>query len=167
MKALILAGGKGSRLRDQASAAPKPLLEVGGKRLMDFSLQNAASIGVEEIVIVVSYFTEGVIKHYGAAYRDIPITYKIQNEPQGVVHAIECSAGALGGSDFILMLTDEIFLGINLEVMIEKFYSDKLFALLGDVEERDVRAEGKHSEETWRSEFPLFYEWLMKEKAGQ
>ena len=30
-----------------------------------------------------------------------------------------------------------------------------------------VRAEGKHSEETWRSEFPLFYEWLMKEKAGQ
>lgn len=48
MRALILAGGKESRLRDQPDAPPKPLLQVGGKRLMDFSLQNAAHAGVTE-----------------------------------------------------------------------------------------------------------------------
>ena len=53
MKALILAGGKGSRLRDHG-APPKPLLQVDGKRLMDFSLQNAVDAGATDIVVVVS-----------------------------------------------------------------------------------------------------------------
>ena len=138
MKALILAGGKGSRLRDQPDAPPKPLLQVGSKRLMDFSLQNAANAGVSEIVIVVSYFTEAVINHYGSSYKGIPITYKIQNDPRGLVHAIECSAGALGSSDFILMLADEVFLNIGLTQMVERFRAEQLFAILGvvDVEDR-------------------------------
>lgn len=137
MKALILAGGKGSRLVDQAAATPKPLLEVAGKRLMDFSLANAATAKVDEIVVVVSYFTEGVINHYGPAYKGIPITYKIQNEPRGVVHAIECSAGALGRSDFLLLLADEILLGADHVAMIKAFKDQDLFALLGVVEAPD------------------------------
>ena len=137
MKALILAGGKGSRLRDQPDAPPKPLLQVGSKRLMDFSLQNAANAGVTEIIVVVSYFTEAVINHYGSHYRDIPIIYKIQNDPRGVVHAIECSAGAIGSSDFILMLADEVFLNIGLTEMIARFHAEQLFAVLGVVEVED------------------------------
>lgn len=137
MKALILAGGKGSRLRDQPDAPPKPLLQVGSKRLMDFSLQNAASAGVTEIIVVVSYFTEAVINHYGSQYKGIPITYKIQNDPRGLVHAIECAAGAIGADDFILMLADEVFLNIGLKAMIERFYAETLFAVLGVVEVAD------------------------------
>jgi len=137
MKALILAGGKGSRLRDQPDAPPKPLLQVGSKRLMDFSLQNAANAGVTEIIVVVSYFTEAVINHYGSTYKGIPITYKIQNDPRGLVHAIECAAGAVGSDDFILMLADEVFLNIGLTEMIERFYAEQLFAVLGVVEVAD------------------------------
>lgn len=137
MKALILAGGKGSRVRDQPDAPPKPLLQVGSKRLMDFSLQNAANAGVTEIIVVVSYFTEAVINHYGSQYRGVPITYKIQNEPRGLVHAIECAAGAIGPSDFILMLADEVFLNISLTPIVERFRDEKLFAVLGVVEVAD------------------------------
>ena len=136
MKALILAGGKGSRLRDHG-APPKPLLQVDGKRLMDFSLQNAVDAGATDIVVVVSAFTEGVINHYGSAYRGVPITYKIQNEPKGVVHAIECSAGALDGSDFMLLLADEIVIGGNHATMREAFVREDLFAILGVVEVAD------------------------------
>ena len=155
MKALILAGGKGSRLRHQPAAPPKPLLEVGGKKLMDFSLQNAANIGVSEVVVVVSYFTEGVINHYGPKYRDIPITYKIQNDPKGVVHAIECSAGALEGSDFMLMLADEILLGTDHRTMIDVFRTDDLFAILGVVEVAD------------RSQISKTYSVLQDSVSGQ
>jgi dTDP-glucose pyrophosphorylase len=137
LKALILAGGKGSRLRDQPDAPPKPLLQVKSKRLMDFSLQNAASAGVDEIVVVVSYFTEAVINHYGSSYHGVPITYKIQNDPRGLVHAIECSAGAIGSSDFILMLADEVFLNIDLGAMVARFHAEDLFAILGVVEVED------------------------------
>lgn len=137
MKALILAGGKGSRLRDQPDAPPKPLLQIGNKRLMDFSLQNAANAGVSEIVVVVSYFTEEVINHYGSQYRGVPITYKIQNDPRGLVHAIECAAGAIGSSDFILMLADEVFLNLNLRPLVERFHGENLFAVLGVVQVAD------------------------------
>ena len=133
MKALILAGGKGSRLRDQPDAPPKPLLTVGDKRLMDFSLQNAVNAGVTEIVVVVSYFTEEVINHYGSQYRGVPITYKIQNDPRGLVHAIECAAGAIGSSDFILMLAGEGFLGFSGAPLGERVHGEKLFAGLGVV----------------------------------
>jgi dTDP-glucose pyrophosphorylase len=133
MKALVLAGGKGSRLRDTSSMPPKPLMEVGGKRLMDFSLQNAADAGATGIVVVVSAFTEGVINHYGSSYRGIPITYKIQSEPKGVVHAIECAAGALDGADFLLMLADEIVLDPNHAAMLTRFRAEGLFAILGVV----------------------------------
>jgi dTDP-glucose pyrophosphorylase len=137
MKALVLAGGKGSRLRDHATSPPKPLMQVGDKRLMDFSLQNAVTAGADEIVIVVSAFTEGVINHYGSSYRRVPITYKIQNEPKGVVHAIECAAGALGDSDFVLMLADEIVIDANLATMIDRFSRETLFAILGVVTVQD------------------------------
>ena len=139
MKALILAGGRGSRLgslREQ-HAAPKPLLEVGGKRLIDFSLQNAVAIGVTEIIVVVSAFTEAVINHYGSAYRGTPIRYKIQNEPHGVVHAIECAAGALDGADFMLMLADEIVIDANHAAMVARFQREQLFAVLGVVAVED------------------------------
>lgn len=133
MKALVLAGGKGSRLRDHASDPPKPLMQVGGKRLMDFSLQNAVAAAVDGVVIVVSAFTEGVINQYGSSYHGVPITYKIQNEPKGVVHAIECAAGALDGADFMLMLADEIVIGANHAEMINRFHGEDLFAVLGVV----------------------------------
>jgi dTDP-glucose pyrophosphorylase len=133
MKALVLAGGKGSRLRDHLTERPKPLLEVGGKRLMDFSLQNAVAAGVGQVVVVVSAFTEEVVNHYGSSYRGIPLTYKIQSEPKGVVHAIECAAGALAGADFMLMLADEIVLEANHGAMIERFRQESLFAVLGVV----------------------------------
>ena len=137
MKALILAGGKGSRLKDRTEAVAKPLLKVGDKRLVDFSLQNAFNFGAEEIIVVVSAFTESVINHYGSAYRGIPITYKIQSEPRGVVHAIECSAGALGNADFMLMLGDEILLNVNHRAMVETFTKENLFAILGVVNVED------------------------------
>lgn len=86
---------------------------------------------------MVSYFTEAVINHYGSQYRGVPSTYKIQNDPRGLVHAIECAAGAIGSSDFILMLADEVFLNFNLRPMVEQFCEEKLFAVLGVVEVGD------------------------------
>lgn len=155
MKALILAGGKGSRLKDQPDAPPKPLLKVGDKRLMDFSLQNAVNAGVTEIIVVVSYFTEEVINQYGSQYRGVPITYKIQNDPRGLVHAIECAAGAIGSSDFMLMLADEVFLSFSVAPLVKRFRDEKLFAVLGVVQVED------------RSQISKTYSILADSATGQ
>lgn len=138
MKALILAGGKGSRLQEQTSQMPKPMLKVGDRRLLDFSLENVARIKVDEIIVVVSYHTEKVINYYGTQYCGIPITYKIQNDPQGVVHAIECAVGALEDSDFMLMLCDEVMIKPNHEAMLEEFKKGNIFALCGVSQVEDI-----------------------------
>jgi dTDP-glucose pyrophosphorylase len=107
---------------------------VGGELgFLYFRRKMPAPRAIDEIVIVVSAFTEGVINTYGSSYRGVPITYKIQNEPKGLVHAIECAAGALGESDFVLMLADEIVIDASLPAMVERFQRDSLFAVLGVV----------------------------------
>jgi glucose-1-phosphate thymidylyltransferase len=133
MKALILAGGKGSRLSAAAAAPPKPLLRLGAKRLIDFSLQNAADARVEEIVVVTSPFTKDVARHCGSTYGGIPVVYATQTKPRGIVHAVRCAAGALGAADFMLMLADEVLLGADHAAMIDAFERERLFAALGVV----------------------------------
>jgi NDP-sugar pyrophosphorylase family protein len=140
MKALVLAGGKGSRLRDHAASPPKPLMQVGDKRLMDFSLQNAVASSVDEIVIVVSAFTEGVINPLRLL---LPWRADHLQDPERArrVSSMRSSAPPvrLGDSDFVLMLADEIVIDASLAAMIDRFRRETLFAILGVVTVQDAR----------------------------
>ena len=55
MKALIFAAGLGERMRPLTDTTPKPLLEVGGKRLIEWHLEKLAAIGIEDVVINISW----------------------------------------------------------------------------------------------------------------
>ncbi len=131
VKALVLAGGKGNRLAEKTATVPKPLLSVGPKRLLDFSLQSATAAGVDEIIVVVSTFTDAIRRHYGGSYGGTRLVYVVQEDPQGLVHAIECAVDALDGSDFLLLLADEVMIRPRLPAMIETFHRDYAFAVLG------------------------------------
>ena len=58
MKAMILAAGRGERLRPVTDRLPKPLLEVGGKPLLGWHLERLAAAGFREVVINVSHFAQ-------------------------------------------------------------------------------------------------------------
>ena len=58
MRALILAAGRGERMRPLTDATPKPLLEIGGKRLIEWHLEKLARAGVREVVINTSHLAE-------------------------------------------------------------------------------------------------------------
>jgi dTDP-glucose pyrophosphorylase len=131
MKALVLAGGRGHRLAEKTANVPKPLLRVGDKCLLDFSLQSACAAGVGEIVVVVSAFTAPIVERYGRSYGGVPIAYAEQDDPRGLVHAIECAARALDGSDFLLLLADEVLIRPRLAEMVAAFRSRDAFAVLG------------------------------------
>jgi dTDP-glucose pyrophosphorylase len=131
MKALILAGGRGKRLEAQSASRNKCMLEFAGKPLIEWSLENCVRISPDEIVVVVGYLAEQIINHYGNVYRGIRLRYAIQREQHGLVHAIETAAHALGSSDFMLFLADEILLQPNHAAMVERFHQGDLFALCG------------------------------------
>jgi dTDP-glucose pyrophosphorylase len=114
------------------------MLRLFGKPLVQYSLENAVRAGVSEIVLVVGYQTEEIINEFGNRFQDTRIRYVIQHDPRGVVDAIERCRVAVGNSDFMLFLADEILRNPRHTDMIERFYSEDLFVICGVVNEPDV-----------------------------
>lgn len=138
MKALILAGGRGSRLDELTDEKNKCMHEFRGRPLIEYSLLNAVAARVTEIIIVVSYRAESIINRYGNQFAGVPVRYVIQWERKGLVHAIECSEAAINGSDFMVFLADEILFEPRHSALIDSFHAQDVFAICGVVQVDDL-----------------------------
>jgi glucose-1-phosphate thymidylyltransferase len=108
MKAVILAAGKGTRLRPLTEDKPKVLVEVENKPLIEYAFDSLIDIGVSEFVVVVGYKKEQIMERYDDEYEGIPITYTHQRDQLGLAHAV-LTAEPYVDDDFMLMLGDNIF----------------------------------------------------------
>lgn len=131
MKALILAGGRGNRLNEVSAYRNKCMVKVNGKPVIEYSLDLAANIDVDEIIIVVGYKAEEIINTYGTIYKNKRLKYVVQQEQRGVVHAIECSKKVLNGKDFILLMGDEILINPKHQELINEFRDSGTFIICG------------------------------------
>lgn len=137
MKALILAGGRGSRLNELSEEINKCLIKIGGRPVIEYSLDNAIKAGVNEIVVVVGYKAEAIINAYGNTYKGTKISYVIQWEQRGLVHAIECARQTIKEDDFMLLLGDEVMVNPRHENMLKEFYKGDVFAMCGVLNVKD------------------------------
>ncbi|RYJ13710.1 sugar nucleotidyltransferase [Halogeometricum borinquense] len=110
MQAVVLAAGKGTRLRPLTDDKPKVLVEVNGRPILADVFDNLIEVGVDEFVVVVGYLKERIIERFGDEYRGVPITYTHQREQLGLAHAL-LQAEPHIDDDFVLMLGDNIFRG--------------------------------------------------------
>jgi glucose-1-phosphate thymidylyltransferase len=108
MQAVVLAAGKGTRLRPLTDNKPKALVEVNGTPLIEDVFDNLVTLDVDEIIVVVGHMKQQIIDRYEDAYRGIPITYAHQREQNGLAHAL-LMAEAHVEDDFVLMLGDNVF----------------------------------------------------------
>lgn len=108
MKAVVLAGGKGTRLRPLTDSKPKSLVEVNGSPLLTYCFNQLASLDINEIVVVVGYRGSQIIEHYGHTFADISLTYVHQSEPKGLGHAL-LAAEEHVEDEFVLIYGDVIF----------------------------------------------------------
>ena len=108
MKAVVLAAGKGTRLRPLTDDKPKGLVEVDGRPIVTHCFERLAELGAEEFVVVVGYRKEDIIEHYGDEWEGIPITYTHQREQKGLAHALLTAEEHID-DDFMLILGDNIF----------------------------------------------------------
>ena len=137
MKALILAGGRGKRLNEHTRNKNKCMMEINGRHAIEHSLDYASRNGIGEIVIIVGYRAEEIINRFGNSYDGKKITYVIQWDQKGLVHAIECAKTALDGHDFLLLLGDEVFTEPRHGEMIEAYKDEGAFALCGMIRVED------------------------------
>ncbi|QQS23075.1 NTP transferase domain-containing protein [bacterium] len=87
MQAVILAAGKGLRLRPFTEHHPKPLIDIGGKPLLEHTL-NSLPDEITEVIIVVGYLGDQIIKHFGESWNGKTVRYVTQHELLGTGDAL-------------------------------------------------------------------------------
>ncbi|GAA3427983.1 glucose-1-phosphate thymidylyltransferase [Streptosporangium sandarakinum] len=109
MKALVLAGGSGTRLRPLSHAIPKQLIPVAGKPVLAHCLENIAAIGVTDVGLIVGDRGDEMRAQLGdGAALGLRITYIRQHAPLGLAHCVRLAADFLGDDDFVMYLGDNI-----------------------------------------------------------
>src|SRR4030067_1224423 len=81
LKALILAGGFGTRLRPLSCTRPKLLFPIGNKPLLDWTLESLQKSGINEVVLAVNYMAEAFIHRYGNSACGVKLTYSRETKP--------------------------------------------------------------------------------------
>jgi glucose-1-phosphate thymidylyltransferase len=112
MKALVLAGGSGTRLRPITHTSAKQLLPVANKPVLFYCLEAIAEAGITEVGIVVGDTAPAVQEAVGdGSAFGLKVTYIPQSAPLGLAHAVLVSADYLGDDDFVMYLGDNFIVG--------------------------------------------------------
>jgi MurNAc alpha-1-phosphate uridylyltransferase len=107
MKAMILAAGRGERMRPLTDTTPKPLLEVGGKPLIVWIIESLVAAGFRELVINVSHLGAQIEQALGGGQRwDASIQYSREAEPLETAGGIATALPLLGARPFIVVNAD-------------------------------------------------------------
>ncbi len=110
MKAVILAAGKGKRMRPLTLTTPKALLKFSGKRIIDH-IFDALPKEVNEVVLVIGYLGARIKKYLGNSYKGRSVRYVIQDPPRGTAHALLRSKAEgifTEGERFLVIYGDEL-----------------------------------------------------------
>jgi dTDP-glucose pyrophosphorylase len=111
--AVLMAGGKGERLRPLTENTPKPLLPVGGKAIIDHNIDRLISYGVQHISVTVNYLKEQIEEHFAQSHNGVQV--QTVREPKFL--------GTIGGLQFVpkffhdtvLLMNSDLFTNVNFE----------------------------------------------------
>jgi D-glycero-alpha-D-manno-heptose 1-phosphate guanylyltransferase len=113
MEAIILAGGKGTRLSSVVKNLPKALAPINGKPFLEIVIDNLCKQGVTKIILSVGYLADQIYQNFGDVWSDIEISYIREDKPLGTGGALRASLRAVQGSH-ALVLNGDTFLDFSI-----------------------------------------------------
>jgi dTDP-glucose pyrophosphorylase len=117
--AVLMAGGRGERLRPLTDTIPKPLLKVGNKAIIDYNIDHLRKFGIRNYYLTIRYLGELIEQHLGTGEdREIKIQYIKESEPMGTFGSVTGISNF--GSDVVMVMNSDLFTNIDME----DFYHD-------------------------------------------
>lgn len=113
MEAIILAGGRGTRLKSVLPNMPKPMAPIAGKPFLRYLLENLYKQNIKRVIFAVGYKYEIIKNYFGDNYKGIQIIYSIENEPLGTGGCIKKALEYVLGHN-VFILNGDTYLEIDL-----------------------------------------------------
>ncbi|MFF7445335.1 MULTISPECIES: glucose-1-phosphate thymidylyltransferase [unclassified Streptomyces] len=125
MKALVLSGGAGTRLRPITHTSAKQLVPVANKPVLFYGLESIAAAGITEVGVVVGDTAAEIEEAVGDGSKfGLEVTYIPQERPLGLAHAVLIARDFLGDDDFVMYLGDNFIVG-GISALVEEFRGNR------------------------------------------
>lgn len=111
--AVLMAGGKGERLRPLTQTTPKPLLPIGNKAIIDYNVERLISYGVSDINVTVNYLHEQIEEHFSQEIKGVKVNCVKEPQYLGTIGSIRFIKEF--HHDTILLMNSDLFTNVNYE----------------------------------------------------
>lgn len=117
MRAIILAGGFGTRLQTVISDLPKPMAPIQGEPFLAYLLSYLRQQGIKEVILSVHYLRQKIIDYFQEEYAGIKISYAIEEQPLGTGGAICYALQQVVGDEPVFVLNGDTFVPLDYDAM--------------------------------------------------
>lgn len=129
MQVVILAGGKGTRLRPLTYQQPKPMISINGKPFLEYQLKLVKSFGLTDVVILVGYLANQVEEYFGnGSLLGLSIKYSYEKKLLGTGGALKNAQDVLAQE--FLLLNGDTFLPVDYGELIKYFYKNNKMVVI-------------------------------------
>jgi mannose-1-phosphate guanylyltransferase/phosphomannomutase len=132
MKAVILCGGKGTRLRPYTHSIPKPMLLLGRKPILEYTIDHFKREGFKDIVLLVGHLREQIMNYFGDGRKfGVKITYNIEETELGDAGAIRNAAHLLKNEESFLVEMGDHLTNLDYRKLVEFHKKNKPLVTVG------------------------------------
>ncbi|HCC22406.1 hypothetical protein A2480_01245 [Candidatus Uhrbacteria bacterium RIFOXYC2_FULL_47_19] len=112
-QAVLMAAGRGQRLRPLTDEQPKPMIQIAGRPILEWSI-DALPPEIKEVIVVVGYLKEQITEHFGEHWHGRSIRYVVQTELKGTGHVVHVARPLLDHR-FMVLNGDDLYLPADLQ----------------------------------------------------
>jgi mannose-1-phosphate guanylyltransferase/phosphomannomutase len=123
MKAVVMAGGEGTRLRPLTSNQPKPMVSIAGRPCMEHIIELLMRHGFDEVVVTVAFMPQAIRSYFGdGASIGVPISYSVEESPAGTAGSVKLASDEL--DDTFLVISGDALCDVDLSALVA-FHREK------------------------------------------